>query len=139
MKEETPEFQAILKRLKKSEDGSGDLLQQRHHLLKNSDRASFRGVTAVLNHNRSLSFTFSPFDSYGDNLQIFITSRDSSKVLMELPIKVKGNEYTTVALPERVFEEGMLTFAFPEPDNEHLAHSHLGFTLKLPEFSKNRL
>ncbi|WP_222128678.1 hypothetical protein [Paenibacillus xylanexedens] len=58
---------------------------------------------------------------------------------MELPIQITGNEYTTVALPERVFEEGILTFAFPESDNEHLEHSHLGFTLKLPEFSKNRL
>jgi hypothetical protein len=140
MKEETPEFQAILKRLKKSEDGSGGFIAtETSFTQKNSDRASFRGVKAVLNHNRSLSFSFSPFDSYGENLQIYITSRDSSKVLMELPVKVTGKEYTTAALPERVFEEGILTFAFPEPDNEVVEHSHLGFTLKLPEFSKNRL
>lgn len=140
MKAEIPGFQAILKRLKKSEDGSGGFIAtEKPFTQKNSDHASLRGVTAVLNHNRSLSFRFSPFVSYGESLQIYITSRDSSKVLMELPIKITGNEYTTAALPERVFEEGILTFAFPDSDNEHLEHSHLGFTLKLPEFSKNRL
>lgn len=139
MKGEPLEFQAILKRLKKSENGSDGFVATETPFTQNSSyRATYNGVKAVLNHNRSLSISFSPFDSYEETLEVLITSTDNSKVLMVLPIKLKGNQFTTVALSEYVFEDGLLTIVFPQPDNEDVEDSHLGFTLKLPEFNKNK-
>jgi len=138
MKKEIPEFQAILQRLKMASNGSGGFVATGTQYKENSaDRA--RNV--VLNHDRSLSINLGTNHSYGDVFNVTIISKDYSKVLMALPINIKGKyQATTAPLPDDVFEDGVLTFAIPIESSapELLEHSHFGFSLKLPKFNKNK-
>ncbi|MBU5349339.1 hypothetical protein [Paenibacillus lautus] len=134
MKTEPQAFQAIVERLQRAGDGSGGFVGDLPYETTEVDRAVLGNMQVVLNHDRSLSIRLQTNREYGETLPVVITSRDYSKVLMELPVGMKDKyQATTAVLPSHVFDDGVVTVVLP-----NYKESFSAFRLKLPDFDKNR-
>ncbi|MGR6541365.1 hypothetical protein [Paenibacillus tundrae] len=127
-------YRATVEEVKQVAGESASFVGTQPYETSNPDRAAFRNIEVVLNHNRTLRIRMQNYKNNGEMLHVKILSNDYSKVLMDIPVDMLNRyEATSTAIPTDVLDNGVATIAIPYNPEVYLAYK-----LQLPVFDPNR-